>query len=235
MVAFNGWCVLLLRLLLFPPLQGPNTRMVLERCLLHVGISLMAGRLDATDCTIKGSGDSLLAEPGTTLVLRRCQFVDVADPLVIESSTAVVEGCKCWAYDRGPVVVTCGHNAEEAFDGHLNDEINSKILFLEVRVACCGGLGFDAGWAAGLGWLACVRGVRDAGQMRSTGVRIAAKQMLQHSPAADWRPPLPFSSPLQPHRTRCPTCLYGSPCTPASRPRARVPARRSGQQCCGES
>ena len=30
-----------------PRAQGPNTRMVLERCTLHVGISLMAGRLDA--------------------------------------------------------------------------------------------------------------------------------------------------------------------------------------------
>ena len=51
--------------------QGPDNRMVLQHCLLHVGISLMAGRLDMTDCTVKCTGDSLWAYPQTTLVLRR--------------------------------------------------------------------------------------------------------------------------------------------------------------------
>lgn len=53
------------------PLAGPSTRMVVDRCTLHVGVSLMAGRLDMVDSTVKCSGDALLAFPDTTLVLRR--------------------------------------------------------------------------------------------------------------------------------------------------------------------
>lgn len=124
-------------------LKGPNTRMVLERCKLGVGVCLMAGRLDMSDCVVKGTGDSLQSYPGegrrcspcraappsdlapaagcttpavapthrcppsrrpphralrapsdTTLVLRRCEFIDFVDPLLIESGTAIIEGCR---------------------------------------------------------------------------------------------------------------------------------------------
>lgn len=52
-------------------LQDDHTSLCLEHCLLHVGISLMAGRLDMTDCQIKCTGDSLWTHPDTTLVMRR--------------------------------------------------------------------------------------------------------------------------------------------------------------------
>ena len=45
--------------------------MLLERCLLHVGLSAMKGRLEATDTCIKCSGDALFATADATLVLRR--------------------------------------------------------------------------------------------------------------------------------------------------------------------
>lgn len=88
-------------------LKDDHTSLCLEHCLLHVGISLMAGRLDMTDCQIKCTGDSLWTHPDTTLVMRRCSFVDVADPVTVQSSTAVIQGCSMWAYERGPLQVCC--------------------------------------------------------------------------------------------------------------------------------
>lgn len=52
-------------------LQGPDTRMVLRHCLLHVGAMVMAGALEMTDCTVKCCSDPVVGLPGTTLVMRR--------------------------------------------------------------------------------------------------------------------------------------------------------------------
>lgn len=51
--------------------QDEHTCLRLEHCQLHVGISLMAGRLEMTDCEVKCTGDSLWTHPETTLVMRR--------------------------------------------------------------------------------------------------------------------------------------------------------------------
>lgn len=45
--------------------------MVLRRCLLHVGLSAMKGRLEVEDTSVKCSGDSLFATADATLALRR--------------------------------------------------------------------------------------------------------------------------------------------------------------------
>ncbi|KAI7844341.1 hypothetical protein COHA_002139 [Chlorella ohadii] len=107
-----------------------NTRMVLRRCLLHVGLSAMKGRLEVEDTSVKCSGDSLFATADATVALRRCSFIDFQEAVTIESRTAVVEHCDFVAFDRGPLVVSCGHHSDDVFpDDH--EDINSKLLYLE--------------------------------------------------------------------------------------------------------
>ncbi|PSC67871.1 hypothetical protein C2E20_8525 [Micractinium conductrix] len=83
---------------------GPNTRLTLERCTLHVGMSLMAGRLEMSDCTVKCSGDSLFTYAGTELVMQRCTFADFTDAVRLEGA-ALLRDCSFWAYERGPVLI----------------------------------------------------------------------------------------------------------------------------------
>lgn len=141
-------------------LKDEHTCLRLEHCQLHVGISLMAGRLEMTDCEVKCTGDSLWTHPETTLVMRRCSFVDIADPVTVQSSTAVIQDCCMWAYERGPLVLCCEELPLEEQVPLINDE---RLLHMEEEPPK------DV-------WIAAPRGMAGPEGVRATGRRASPEQ-----------------------------------------------------------
>ncbi|KAL4445841.1 hypothetical protein ABPG77_009040 [Micractinium sp. CCAP 211/92] len=144
-------------------LKDDHTLLSLEHCQLHVGISLMAGRLEMTDCEVKCTGDSLWTHPETTLIMRRCSFVDIADPVTVQSSTAVIQGCSVWAYERGPLVVCCEELPLEEQVPLINEE---RLLYMEEEPPK------DV-------WIAAPRGIAGPEGVRATGRRASPEERLR--------------------------------------------------------